>query len=197
MKQFETLNDPPRVLGLTATLLNRNCKLNKVIEEVKALETTYHSKVATVEELEAVVGWVNKTTNFTINCNSPIVTALGYFNFRYSTNPKEFITTFHKYNLTAKEKYVVALLKKIKLGIKEVQFEPVKAPIIIKGLKPLSNNEGTKNLRNLIDDLIYHIETMGSYGGYRACLAHVIQIERYFYNKNDNLLINLIYRRFK
>ncbi|CAH1110958.1 unnamed protein product [Psylliodes chrysocephalus] len=152
MKQFETLNDPPRVLGLTATLLNRNCKLNKVIEEVKALETTYHSKVATVEELEAVVG--------------------------YSTNPKEFITTFHKYNLTAKEKYVVALLKKIKLGIKEVQFEPVKAPIIIKGLKPLSNNEGTKNLRNLIDDLIYHIETMGSYGGYRACLAHVIQIER-------------------
>lgn len=49
MQQFE--NCPrelrPRILGLTATLLNSNCKADRVKEEVLALETTFLSKVAT------------------------------------------------------------------------------------------------------------------------------------------------------
>lgn len=56
MKQFENLRDPPRVLGLTATLLNGNCKPHKVMDEVRALETTYHGKVATLNSLQDVVG---------------------------------------------------------------------------------------------------------------------------------------------
>jgi endoribonuclease Dicer len=58
MKTFHSCLEPPRILGLTATLLNGNCKLGKVMDEVRALETTYHSKVATVDGLDAVVGCV-------------------------------------------------------------------------------------------------------------------------------------------
>lgn len=56
MKNFGSLVEPPRVLGLTATLLNGNCKPHKVMQEVQTLEVTYHSKVATVDGLDIVVG---------------------------------------------------------------------------------------------------------------------------------------------
>lgn len=58
MRSFQKLNKPPRVLGLTATLLNANCKPQNVMSEVCNLEVTYQSKVATVEELQEVVGFV-------------------------------------------------------------------------------------------------------------------------------------------
>lgn len=56
MRGFQTLSNPPRVLGLTATLLNANCKPGTVMNEVANLEVTYQSKVATVEELKDVTG---------------------------------------------------------------------------------------------------------------------------------------------
>lgn len=56
MRSFQTLSSSPRVLGLTATLLNANCKPRSVMDEVANLEVTYHSKVATVEELKDVIG---------------------------------------------------------------------------------------------------------------------------------------------
>lgn len=56
MRSFQTLQNPPRVLGLTATLLNANCKPTSVMSEVSNLEVTYQGKVATVEELQDVIG---------------------------------------------------------------------------------------------------------------------------------------------
>lgn len=56
MKAFSGLQDPPKVLGLTATLLNRNCDATKVVEQVQILETTFHGQVATVDGLSEVVG---------------------------------------------------------------------------------------------------------------------------------------------
>lgn len=47
---------PPRLLGLTATLLNRNVKPNSVLQEVSQLEITYLSKIATVEALNQILG---------------------------------------------------------------------------------------------------------------------------------------------
>lgn len=58
MRSFETLANPPRVLGLTATLLNGNCKPASVMREVNNLEITYQSTIATVEELQDVIGYV-------------------------------------------------------------------------------------------------------------------------------------------
>lgn len=56
MLYFKNLTDPPRVIGLTATLLNGNVKPNMVLEEVRKLETTFHAKVASVDALINVVG---------------------------------------------------------------------------------------------------------------------------------------------
>lgn len=56
MKNFQNVDECPRVLGLTATLLNGNCKVSQVESQVSELETTYHSKVATVDELRDVTG---------------------------------------------------------------------------------------------------------------------------------------------
>lgn len=58
MKLFENVSPDkqPRVLGLTATLLNGNCSPVKVQEVVRSLETTFQSKVATVKEMAQVIG---------------------------------------------------------------------------------------------------------------------------------------------
>jgi len=56
MQQFE--NCPrelqPRILGLTATLLNSNCKAERVEEEVCSLQKTFLSKVATCNDAHLV-----------------------------------------------------------------------------------------------------------------------------------------------
>lgn len=51
MQQFKDLPscDQPRVLGLTATLINKNIPVMKVEGEIKVLETTYLSQIATAE----------------------------------------------------------------------------------------------------------------------------------------------------
>lgn len=58
MKFFQDVIEQPRVVGLTATLLNKNCTKPKVMEEVKKLEVTYHSRVATASNLQKVFGLV-------------------------------------------------------------------------------------------------------------------------------------------
>ncbi|VVD02614.1 unnamed protein product [Leptidea sinapis] len=55
MKQFETcpVECQPRILGLTATLLNSNVKINRVEETLYELETTFHSTIATASDQAA------------------------------------------------------------------------------------------------------------------------------------------------
>lgn len=57
MKYFEScsVNDQPRVLGLTATLLNSNVSISQVQSTLKDLETTFHATIATVNELGEVL----------------------------------------------------------------------------------------------------------------------------------------------
>lgn len=56
MQQFEYCPKElqPRILGLTATLLNSNCKAERVEEEVRSLEKTFLSKVATCNDAPLV-----------------------------------------------------------------------------------------------------------------------------------------------
>ncbi|XP_057660796.1 endoribonuclease Dicer [Diorhabda carinulata] len=166
MKQFHSLHQPPRVLGLTATLLNGNCKPGRVIEEVKSLETTYQSKVATVEELKSVVG--------------------------YSTNPMEKLKIYGKHLGSFTEKIIIEELSKLIDTISYIKSEPIPISLCLKGLKPLKLEEGEKKLRNLIQDLIFHVETMGPYGGLKACLSHIIQIERIKKHCDDLQLMTIL-----
>jgi hypothetical protein len=44
-----------------------------------------------------------------------------------------------------------------------------------------------KKLKNLITDVIYHVEMLGMFGGSQACLAHIIQFERILKKAQDSL----------
>ncbi|CAG9838636.1 unnamed protein product [Diabrotica balteata] len=152
MKRFEHLSDPPRVIGLTATLLNGNCQPHEVLPKIRSLETTFHSKVATVEELKDVIG--------------------------YSTNPHEVVVGFDKHRLQMDELFAKARLEKIMLNLSNVMGNPIPINLTLKGLVPIRVEEGQKRLINLLKDLVYHIETMGIYGGAKACQVNIIKIER-------------------
>ncbi|CAG9860697.1 unnamed protein product [Phyllotreta striolata] len=153
MKVFEMLNDPPRVLGLTATLLNGNCEPSRVMDEVVFLEETYHSKVATVEELELVL--------------------------QYSTNPNECFSIFETHVPALLETSVINSLREFQTLIKNTRIESMKFPIKLNGLVSLKSEKWPSKICNLIDDLVFHIDTLGIYGGYLACLSHIVQLERY------------------
>ncbi|XP_015183335.1 PREDICTED: endoribonuclease Dicer isoform X2 [Polistes dominula] len=70
MQQFEQCDtkEQPRILALSATLLNSNVKLTNIIDSIKTLEITFHSKIATVGNVQG-----------------------------YSTNPEEVFVYYEKY----------------------------------------------------------------------------------------------------
>lgn len=159
----------PRILGLTATLLNSNSKPGRVEEEVRSLETTFLSKVATCE-------------------NMPLVDS-------YSTNPIEKV---ERYNPEMKTAGLSALKKGLKLMeniqefVQSIQFESdqVVPPLErLPGAVLMNTSEGkmNKKLKNLLTDVILHIEMMGLFGGSQACLAHIIQLERLRKKAQDSL----------
>lgn len=153
MKNFQYLSESPRILGLTATLLNGNCKLGKVMEKVQALERTYLSKVATVDGLENVVG--------------------------YSTNPQERFTLFRDESKSESIKPMIVLLDKTVEQLKYINFDNEhKQKPIPHGLVPFDRVDILKRLRNFVKDLKIHIQMLGVFGGWKSCLAQIIQIER-------------------
>ncbi|XP_069680713.1 endoribonuclease Dicer isoform X2 [Periplaneta americana] len=163
----------PRVLGLTATLLNSNCKPARVVEEVQNLETTFLSKVATSENMSVVD--------------------------LYSTNPEERICYF---DTTTKPAGLNVMEKGIKMIEGAVDFldcilfdsdqvvHPVEQP---PNTEVMKTNRGkvNKKLKNLLKDVLIHIEMLGLYGGSRACLAHIIQLERLRKKAEDLLTRNV------
>ncbi|KAK2580644.1 hypothetical protein KPH14_007750 [Odynerus spinipes] len=70
MQRFEEYpkDKHPKILALSATLLNSNVKLNNIIDSIKSLEITFHSKIATVGNVQG-----------------------------YSTNPQEVIIYYDTY----------------------------------------------------------------------------------------------------
>ncbi|KAJ3665477.1 hypothetical protein Zmor_000970 [Zophobas morio] len=154
MKNFQNYGEQPRILGLTATLLNGNCKLSKVMEEVKSLETTYHSKVATVDGLDEVVG--------------------------YSTNPQELFKICKASDPSGVDNLVIARLERLIKTLQAVKVEDCSnnVNLLSDNLKPLEPIDVLKRLRNLISDLVIHIKMLGTFGGYKACLSYMIQVER-------------------
>ncbi|XP_044259487.1 endoribonuclease Dicer [Tribolium madens] len=155
MKTFHSWGKKPRILGLTATLLNGNCKLSRVMDEVRSLEVTYHSKVATVDGLDAVVG--------------------------FSTNPQELFKYCKPATPSADDNKVLSKLRNMVDVLGQIIIKDEQNSVNLlqtETLKPLEPSDVLKSLRNLILDLIHHIEILGTFGGHIACVAHMIQIER-------------------
>ncbi|KAH1020286.1 hypothetical protein HUJ04_009975 [Dendroctonus ponderosae] len=151
-KSLKHVKEQPRILGLTATLLNGNCKPDRVLAEVEKLETTYHSQVATVDGLTKVTG--------------------------YSTNPKEHIQPYSAHILSNIEVQAMHRLDEIITILLQVKDPHLPLVINKTGLRPLTKDDGLKKLNNIIIDIEFHIKSLGIYGGHKAMLAHMIQIER-------------------
>ncbi|KRT83525.1 helicase [Oryctes borbonicus] len=150
MKNFQHIDEQPRVLGLTATLLNGNCAPSRVKDMVQNLEITYHSKVATVDELKDVLG--------------------------YATNPSESILCYSTNVLTRHEEEAITFLEDSAdiLRVVVLDSEETSPPRNLVHLDPV---KGQKDLANLLTDAVIHIKMLGTYGGLQAIVAHTIQIE--------------------
>nr|XP_022903592.1 endoribonuclease Dicer-like [Onthophagus taurus]XP_022903593.1 endoribonuclease Dicer-like [Onthophagus taurus] len=166
MMNFQHAIDPPRVLGLTATLLNGNCTPGQVERSVAELEVTFHSKVATVDELSSAQ--------------------------RFSTNPNERIISYINYNLSNVDNtivnelnHLIHVLLNVTLKNNQKNDSPHR--------KELSDpNKDVKELANIIKDTIYHLEALGSYGGLLTINAHLIQIQCIKKKCTDSKLLLLI-----
>ncbi|CAG9768668.1 unnamed protein product [Ceutorhynchus assimilis] len=152
-KSLGTIPNQPRILGLTATLLNGNCKPDKVLVEVEKLEITYHSQVATVDGLEKVTG--------------------------FSTNPEEILIVFNQHIPSRLENFAIKRLSDMSNLFQSAVYNTSCLPLMPQAdLKPILKEEGFKKIVNTISDVIIHVQTMGIYGGYKSIRAHIIQIER-------------------
>ncbi|XP_021927095.1 endoribonuclease Dicer-like isoform X2 [Zootermopsis nevadensis] len=159
----------PRILGLTATLLNSNCKFGRVKEEVRSLEKTFLSKVATCE-------------------NMPVVG-------RYSTNPDEKVVFFdEEYSGPGLSILNEGLeyLKKAQNFVDCILFDSDE--VVAHGHRPPNTtllNTGykktNKKLNNILMDVIIHINMLGLFGGSQACVAHIIQLQRLRKNAEDKI----------
>jgi hypothetical protein len=86
----------------------------------------------------------------------------------------------------------LALLENVQTFLQSIQFECDE--ILPANEQPpdttlMNNNQGkmNKKLKNLITDVIYHIDNLGMFGGSQACLAHIIQLERILKKAQDSI----------
>ncbi|XP_031782799.1 endoribonuclease Dicer [Nasonia vitripennis] len=139
----------PRVLAMSASLLNANVPLGKIETTLRELEVTFQAKIITVESLAYVTD--------------------------YATNPKEFVEYYetpHKISLlneiSAIVEYASSILKQVVLPNR---MENPESSMIF---KPVSK---TIKLNRILSDVEEHLTDMGLYGGSESVLQHIIQLE--------------------
>ncbi|XP_049872216.1 endoribonuclease Dicer [Pectinophora gossypiella] len=159
MKHFETCppSKQPRVLGLTATLLNANVTMQKVEITLHDLETTFHATIATVNELGEVLN--------------------------YSTNPNESMKTYRLGVPSPAAKEAIKILEQLMLLVVDIKLPKVTGEPNIKlekWQKDISSDTKriVKEVKNMVVAMIGFIEELGVYGGALSILAYQILLER-------------------
>ncbi|XP_045535959.1 endoribonuclease Dicer [Papilio machaon] len=158
MKHFEACpkEEQPRVVGLTATLLNSNVTLYKVEESLRQLETTFHATIATVNEFGEVL--------------------------TYSTNPNEFIVEYRTYKIPIIAEEAFTLLRELKSLIEKVKLPTVERSDVKlkKGQIDISVDPKkiVKQVKNMIVSIEEFITELGIYGGNISIIAYIILLEQ-------------------
>lgn len=88
------------------------------------------------------------------------------------------------------------LLENIQEFVQSIQFEcdhvvPPRERPPNTVLMNTSQGKMNKKLKNLVTDVIFHIEMLGMFGGSQACLAHIIQFERLRKKAQESLTKNV------
>ncbi|KPJ04293.1 Endoribonuclease Dicer [Papilio xuthus] len=158
MKQFEACpkEEQPRVVGLTATLLNANITLHKVEESLQQLETTFQATIATVNELGEVLS--------------------------YSTNPNELVVEYRTYKTPTSAEEAFTLLSDLKSLINAVKLPTIERSDVKlkKGQVDITvdSKKIVKQVKNMIVSIEQFIIELGIYGGDLSIIAYVILLEQ-------------------
>ncbi|KAI5630936.1 type III restriction enzyme, res subunit domain-containing protein [Phthorimaea operculella] len=145
MKHFDgvPVKDQPRVLGLTATLLNANVNIGKVEDSLRELETTFHATIATVNELGEVLS--------------------------YSTNPNESVKVYRSCTPTSAAREAINIIQELQTIVMNIQLPAMTGDPSIKlerGQRDISTDP--KKLSNYTFDS-YSTNPNESVKVYRSC----------------------------
>ncbi|XP_034829181.1 endoribonuclease Dicer isoform X3 [Maniola hyperantus] len=176
MKHFENCprHEQPKILGLTATLLNGNVKLNKVEEILRKLETTFQASIATVNDMGEVAS--------------------------HSTNPIEMVLYYRMPLPTSATQEAIALLIKLQEIVIAAELPDTMQNPNIRlqpGQYDISESDGKKikkAVKNMIESMIMTINEMGAYGGAIGIIAYVVAFERrkrWAKSEQEELLYNI------
>ncbi|XP_067000048.2 endoribonuclease Dcr-2 [Anabrus simplex] len=149
------VGEQPRVLGMTATILNSDCKPEEVKEQVEKLERTYRSKISTVDE-ESLI------------------------RRGFCTNPDEGCYQFRDPPSSKVAEDVEGHIKQITEWIMSARLEEeIEDPSVPRNAFPLTDLlKINKKLKNIMEEVKYHVNDLGLYGGSISALKHIIQLER-------------------
>ncbi|KAJ0183244.1 hypothetical protein K1T71_001220 [Dendrolimus kikuchii] len=164
----------PRILGLTATLLNANVTVNQIEKKLKTLETTFHATIATVNELGEVL-------NFSTNPHE--------FLQEYRISPTPNIARIVIQKLNTLQDIVMAIKIPKTTGNHEIRLKPGQRDITT------DPNKIVKEVNNMIVSMITFITEFGIYGGTIAILAYTILLEmlkRKALTKEEELLYKIV-----
>ncbi|XP_057325041.1 endoribonuclease Dicer [Microplitis mediator] len=151
MKKFESCEKSrqPKVLGLTATLLNSNIKPAEIPNVIRDLEITMHASIITVNSIEQVKQYGRPTESF----------------WRYSPPVASSITND-----------LVSLIEYSKHVLKVTQFQKI-TDVINRSSSVFLPRSKDERLKNLLEDISFHIKTQGLYFGNFSILYYLKKIE--------------------
>ncbi|XP_070162593.1 endoribonuclease Dicer isoform X3 [Polyergus mexicanus] len=151
MQRFEDYpkDRQPRILAMSATLLNANIKLDKIESTIRSLEITFQSKIATVESTDCIQG--------------------------YCTNPKENIIMYMKYQTS---EVIVKITQIIENASEVLKNTNLNLDDLYKESSPqLRPKTKSSKLITIMKDIEITTLQAGIYGGSKSALLHLIQLE--------------------
>lgn len=173
MKLFEDcpLADQPKVIGLTATLLNATPKsLARVPEDVKKLEVTLHSTVATVNSWELVK--------------------------QFSTSPQEMFKPFQTHSDLVLTNFIDDKVNEVHEICKNFQFvtQDTGPPKQLAGFVPFFTKKGN-DIPNLLRQISKQLGWLGPYGCSKTLQAIYVTLrlqQQKMEDKDSIIMINSI-----
>ncbi|XP_025991526.1 endoribonuclease dcr-1 [Solenopsis invicta] len=166
MQQFENWpkENHPRVLAMSATLLNANIKAEKIEQTIRSLEITFHAKIATVDSSDCIQG--------------------------YCTNPKEEIIKYKKHPVPEVLEKInsivntsIEIVKNVKLNLDLIYNE---------SSEPMRPKSKSSKLKAILTDIATTTSHTGIYGGSKSALLHLIQLESLKKYSDDQMTDNIL-----
>nr|AVK59458.1 Dicer-2-PA [Nezara viridula] len=171
MDQFKGIppEDRPHVLGLTATLINSNCKPDRILKLIHNLEITFHAKIARAENEEMIQA--------------------------FSTNPKEDIVHYDEWQEDECYTVVYSFIEEMFAILNSIiLFDNSPKPSDSPPNATLINNKSDtiNEIQNILKEIVLITKELGAYASTYVLLLRIVFFERMRISANDPTLIKLL-----